>query len=69
MNTLVGNFQLHAFIDGKHASDNTKFIFYLALFFGNCMLQKLVLKWICILRAQVGGVTEGVKGEARQAGL
>lgn len=53
----MGNFQLHAFIDGKHTSENTKFIF-IWLWGGNAFLfliiflHKLALSWICILRAQ-----------------
>lgn len=40
-NTLMGNFQLHTITHGKHASDHTKFTFYLP-FFGNGFLFLII---------------------------
>lgn len=51
-----------------------KIHFLLAFFWqwislSNHILHKLVLKWICILRAQAGGVMESARWKACQSGL
>lgn len=62
----MDSFQVYVFTDEKHASDNTKFIFNPAFFWQsislpNHILHKLILEWICIFRAQDGGVVEAVQ--------